>query len=165
MSEASAVTRNESSFKLVHGDGAVDQAKSFAELAVACCDFECRQATAMVVWELAENLLKYGASDATAGAGTIAISVVDNWVRVRTTSSVHSAHDARHVQETVSRISNAASASDLYRERLGELFDDPSQRRVQLGLLRIAVEGGFALSCRFEAPHLEIVAERRCTRQ
>ena len=153
--------RAELSLKLLHGGKAVEDAKRLAELAVTC-DIQCRQAAAMAAWELAENLLKYGEADPSQAAGTIAISVDKDSVRVRTTNTVHSPNDARHVQETVSRISNSPSARDLYRERLTELFRDPSQQRAQLGLLRIAFEGRFKLSCTFEPPLLEIVAERSC---
>jgi hypothetical protein len=162
MTEPRSARTVERSLKLLHSGKAVEEAKRLAELAVTCCDTQCRQAASMAAWELAENLLKYGAADPTKSAGTIAISVDNNLVRVRTTNTVNSPSDARRVQETVSRISMSASAKDLYRERLVELFGDPSQQRAQLGLLRIAFEGSFKLSCSFEPPLLEIVAERAC---
>ncbi|HTA92879.1 MAG TPA: DUF6272 family protein [Polyangiaceae bacterium] len=165
MTEQRPTRPPERSLKLLHGGKAVEDARRMAELAVTCCDTECRQAASMAAWELAENLLKYGASDPTKSAGTIAISVDKNLVRVRTTNTVHSPNDARRVQETVSKISSSPSARDLYRERLLELFGDPAQHRAQLGLLRIAFEGSFKLSCSFEPPLLEIVAERSCAGQ
>ncbi|HEY4105952.1 MAG TPA: DUF6272 family protein [Polyangiaceae bacterium] len=163
MTEPKSSRGVERTLKLLHGGKAVEDAKRLAELAVTCCDAQCRQAASMAAWELAENLLKYGATDPTKSAGTIAVSVENNTIRVRTTNTVHSPKDARHVQETVSRIATSPSARDLYRERLLELFGDPSQQRAQLGLLRIAFEGSFTLSCSFEAPLLEIVAERACS--
>ena len=141
---------------------AVAEAMRFAELAIAACGSECRRATAMAVAELTENLLKYGAGTEAAEVGTIAISVHSGVVRIRVVNVAARAEDARFVRETISRISSGSSAKALYRRRLAELLKNPALPRAQLGLLRIAFEGGFKLSCQFEPPFMEIVAERRC---
>jgi hypothetical protein len=140
---------------------AVDEAKRFAELALSYCNANCRQAATMAVSEFAENLVKYSAEDAGTSAGTIAIGVVEDKLRVRAVNAVSSTADARRVQETVARISNS-NVKELYRTRLAELFKNPGLPRAQLGLLRVAFEGGFHLSCVFEPPRLMIVAERPC---
>jgi hypothetical protein len=140
---------------------AVDEAKRFAELALSYCNANCRQAATMAVSEFAENLVKYSAADSSTGAGTIGIGVVDDKLRVRAVNAVCSAADARRVQETVARISSS-NVKELYRTRLAELFKNPGLARAQLGLLRVAFEGGFRLSCVFEPPRLMIVAERPC---
>jgi hypothetical protein len=139
---------------------AVDEARRFAELAVAHCDSEGRSATAMAVSEFAENLIKYSQPVDGANAGTIGISVDPSVIRVRVTNTVVSAEDARRVQEIVSLVASATNVKALYRNRLEELFQNPSLPRAQLGLLRVAFEGGFRLSCSFDPPLLEIVAER-----
>lgn len=140
---------------------AIDEAKRFAELALSYCNAGCRQAATMAVSEFAENLVKYSAEDSSAGAGTIAIGVVEDKLRVRAVNSVSSTADARRVQEMLARISNS-NVKELYRTRLAELFKNPGLPRAQLGLLRVAFEGGFRLSCVFEPPRLMIVAERPC---
>lgn len=140
----------------------VDDAKRFAELAVAYCDAACREATAMAVSEFAENLVKYGTADATLKPATIAISVHDKLIRIRCRNAAQTETDARHVVKTISKIAAAPSAMELYRNRLKELFDNPGLSRAQLGLLRVAFEGGFRLSCKYEPPYIEIVAERTC---
>jgi len=156
--------KNERMCKLRRDRKSVDEARRFAELAVTTCDAECRQATALVVSEFAENVVKYGAAANNASAGTIGIALERNTIRVRARNAVVSPDDGRKAQEMISKIADSASVMDLYRTRLRELFDNPKLPRAQLGLLRVAFEGGFKLSCTFRGPELEIVAERRCGR-
>jgi hypothetical protein len=67
----------------------------------------------------------------------------------------------RFVAGIIEKLGKAeGSAGDLYRARLRELFENPSLPKAQLGLLRVAFEGGFRLSYSFAPPQLEIVAER-----
>jgi uncharacterized protein YciW len=61
---------------------------------------------------------------------------------------------------TSSQIAKATDLQQLYRARLKELFGAPNLARAQLGLLRMAYEGGVRLSCSYEGQILEIVAER-----
>ena len=141
----------------------VTEAMRFAELAVGSCALACREAVALAACELAENLVKYGLDHPDPRAGVIAISVGANVIRVRATNAVRRADDAEQVTALVARMSPLKSnARDLYRARLQVLFARPSEPRAQLGLLRLAFEGGFHLSATFEAPLLEIVAERPC---
>ncbi len=160
-----AATASERTLAMRPGHNAVAEAKQFGELSVSYCDAESREATLMAVVELAENVLKYGVRDATNAAGTLGIAVNDRQVRVRVTNTVGSAEDARRVQGMVSEIARAPSVTDLYRRRLRELFENPGLKRAQLGLLRIAFEGSFRLSCSYVHPTLEIVAERACERR
>jgi hypothetical protein len=136
---------------------AVEDAHRFAALVVGQCDSACVQATTLVVAELVENIRKYGGA---AGQATIAIGVDDDLIRVRARNVVASDGDAHQAMATISRISAAPDVRELYRDRLRELFGNPAIPRAQLGLLRVAFEGGFRLSCSFTTPVLEIVAER-----
>jgi hypothetical protein len=139
---------------------AVQEAGRLAALAVGECEQECRAATLLVVSELAENMVKYGALAPDQRAGTITVDVEDGLVRVRTTNVVESEADGQHVVDAVSRISTS-DANELYRTRMRELLSDPALPRTRLGLLRVALEGGFRLTCSYRAKVLEIVAERR----
>jgi hypothetical protein len=141
-------------------EAASDACRLAAEV-VGHLDHECQRATTLVVTELAENIIKYGACAADERAGTIFIGVDDDVVRVRARNAVQSEADARRVVEAIERLSIAEDVSELYRQRLRELFDSPELPRAQLGLLRAAFEGSFRLSCSYEASILEIVAERR----
>jgi hypothetical protein len=142
---------------------AVEDAQKFAASAVDYCTPECREAVTLAVCELGENLIKYGGNDAEAYAGTIGVVVDGDTVRVVAKNRVSSADDAARVRAIVEQISGSgADIRNLYRARLHELFLNPSLPRAELGLLRMAFEGGFHLSCSFEPPELEIVAERAC---
>lgn len=153
----------ERTLRLVPVDSAVDDARRFAEHAVSYCSPECREAVSLAVCELGENVVKYGARGMDAHAGTIGVGIEGDTIRIRATNRVGAPDDARKVAELVSRISQkGADVRDLYRNRLKELFTDPSTPRTQLGLLRTAFEGGFRLSCSVRGAELEITAERAC---
>jgi hypothetical protein len=158
----SAAPQPERTLALPRREAAVEDARRFAELAVSYCTPECREAVTLAVCELGENLIKYSASADELNVGTIGVSIEGDNVRVRAVNRVTSPEDARRVTEIVQKIT-VSDIKELYRARLQELFHNPSLPRAQLGLLRMAFEGGFRLSCSFEAPQLQIVAERPCT--
>jgi len=139
----------------------VEDARRFAELAVAYCDPASREATVMVATELAENIVKYGEAKTGVFAGTISIALDGDLIRIRAANSVASPDDARHVEHAIRQMAAAGDVKALYRARLAELFANPGLPRSQLGLLRSAFEGRFRLSCSFVQPTLTIVAERR----
>ena len=152
----------EQTLKLARKSAALADAQRFAEHALSYCTPECREAVTLAVCELGENLIKYGSGDELE-AGTIGVSVEDDTVRVRATNRVSSEEDARRVRELVSQIESSGGAvRELYRARLQELFEHPELPRAQLGLLRMAFEGGFRLTCSYERSELQIVAERTC---
>jgi len=106
--------------------------------------------------------VKYG-STTDADAGTIGLTIEGDRIRVRAQNRVESPEDARRVEELIESLArDDVNVRDLYLQRLTELFQDPSLPRAQLGLLRMAFEGGFRLSCRLGAGELEITAERPC---
>lgn len=153
---------SERTWRFPRDKAAIEDAMRFAELATSYCDAACREAVVLAVTELAENVLKYGAANHRAGSATLAIGLMGKVVRIRVKNPVNSAMDARSVVEAVSRIASSPDVKELYRNRLAQLFTDPSLPRAQLGLLRIAFEGRFRLSCEYRDPFLELVAERTC---
>lgn len=156
------MTFSERACRVLREDRSIAEARRFAELAIPYCDAACREATAMAVGEFAENLVKYSAQSAEPNAGTIAIRLEGDQVRIRAKNAVMSHEDAQCVVDTIAKIRASSNVSELYRDRLKELFRNPALPRAQLGLLRVAFEGGFRLSCTYAAPSLEIAAERRC---
>ena len=154
--------QEERTLNLSRHEAAVEDARRFAELAVSYCTPECREAVTLAVCELGENLIKYSGSADDLSAGTIGVSVEGDRVRVRAVNRVTSPEDAEAVTAIVNKIT-VSDIRELYRARLQELFANPSLPRAQLGLLRMAFEGGFSLSCVFEASQLQIIAERACT--
>lgn len=153
----------EKTYQVAREQASIEGARRFAEHALDHSDSACREAGAMAVLEFAENLAKYGTSDE-GTAGTIGIRVRDTGVRIRVRNIASSREDAERVMEMVKEIESAPNLRELYRLRHRELFLDPSLPRVRLGLLRVAFEGGFRLSCSYVPPVLEITAERPSAR-
>jgi hypothetical protein len=149
----------ERTYEVAREQTAIEGARRFAAAALERADPACREAVQMAVLEFAENLVKYGVSDE-GPAGTIAICVKDAGVRIRVTNVPSSREDAKHVIETIEEIESAPNVRDLYLLRQRELFGHPNLPRVRLGLLRVAFEGGFRLSCSYVPPVLEVTAER-----
>jgi hypothetical protein len=162
MSAAEPGSLAERSCTIAREQSSIDDARRFAELALTYCEPACREAASMAVSEFAENLVKYSSSKRGMKAGTIAISAEGGRVRIRARNDVGAQDDAQAVLATISKLAASGTAKDLYRARLSELFSNPSLPRAQLGLLRIAFEGSFRLSCSYVAPVLEITAERPC---
>jgi hypothetical protein len=154
--------QTERTWRIVSEKTAVEDAMKFADLATSYCHASCREAVVLAVAELAENAIKYGAANPSAGSPTLGIAAQGSAIRVRLRNPVNSRNDAKCVMEMVSRIATAPNVNALYRQRLAELFANPSLPRAQLGLLRIAFEGRFRLSCDYHDPFLELVAERTC---
>jgi hypothetical protein len=152
----------ERTWRIVSEKNAVEDAMRFADLATFYLDAACREAVVLAVAELTENAVKYGSVHHSAGSATLGIASRDGAIRVRLKNPVHSRDDARSVVDTVSRIASSPNVNELYRQRLAELFANPSLPRAQLGLLRIAFEGRFRLSCDYHDPFVELVAERSC---
>ncbi len=136
----------------------IEEARRFAERCLGNSDSQCREAVTMAVQEFAENLAKYGSSGAS--AGTISLCVRPDRVRIRVNNLTCSRADAEQVEETIAEIAAAPCVRELYRRRQRELLERPNLPRARLGLLRVAFEGGFRLSCVYVHPALEIVAER-----
>jgi hypothetical protein len=140
----------------------IEEVRRFAELAVSYCDAACREATAMVATELAENIVKYGVKGAGPFVGTISIAAEADLIRITAKNDVASARDAQSVKQAIGQISATNDVMALYRSRLAKLFATPSLARAQLGLLRAAFEGGFRLSFSYDPPTVSIFAERGC---
>jgi hypothetical protein len=153
---------NENTCNVIRERRGVDDARRFAGLMVLQCDHACREAIEMAVTELAENLVKYCEPSAGEFAGSITIRNENNVVKILATNLAASDADATLVKESIATL-ESAEALEVYRARLAVLFTSPGLERGRLGLLRLAYEGGFRLSCHHAAPVLVIEAERPCT--
>lgn len=118
---------------------------------------ELRTAATMTALELAENVLKYGAGS---GSGLVAMTEEAGEVIISTQNRVHSVQKALAVQERIQHIA-AKGARELYVARMLEIMERPSAEATGLGLLRIAYEGSFRLSCEVLGDRLHIQARRR----
>lgn len=156
-----SVALQERALRLVKQPSAVQDARRFVELATTDCDRSSREAATLAATEMAENLLKYCEKSQETFVGTLGVRVDENEVCIRSSNAVLAVDDARHVVTLVDQIRRTpGGAPSLYRERLRELFEQPTLPRAQLGLLRLAYEGGFELSATFKPPLLELTARR-----
>jgi Family of unknown function (DUF6272) len=111
----------------------------------------------MAALELAENVLKHGAGR---GAGSMTMAEENGEVVVCTENGVHSAQTAQAVRQRIERIAEKG-ARQLYVTRMLEIMQHPEPNSAGLGLLRIAYEGDFQLSCEIFGDRLRIQARRR----
>lgn len=116
-----------------------------------------RNAATMAALELAENVLKHGAEG---GAGLVTMTVEKGEVVISTQNRVRSSKAAAAVSERIRRITEK-DARELYITRMLEIMQGPNAPESGLGLLRIAYEGSFRLSCEVTGDRVHIQARRR----
>lgn len=143
-------------------DDAIEDAQRFASRALETCDAESQRAVTMAVIEFTQNLVKYGARGVGSTPSTIEIAVASDRIQLRVTNDVLTTLDAQYVQSTVAELQACSSVDELFQSRARALLADPDVSRTRLGLLRVAYEGRFRLTCSFEPPRLQIIAERSC---
>jgi hypothetical protein len=117
---------------------------------------EVRNAATMTALELAENVLKHGAS---VGPGLVSMKEEGGEIVISTQNRVNSLLTAQAVRRRIEQIAEKG-ARELYVARMLEIMDQPNARESGLGLLRIAYEGSFRLSCEVLGDRLHIQARR-----
>jgi len=116
-----------------------------------------RTAAAMTATELAENVLKHGCDPE---SGMVTMSERDGEVVISTQNRVASRETAERVRDYIRNIASKG-AREMYVSRMMEIMDHPGAHRSGLGLVRIAYEGEFQLSCEVLGDRLHIQAKRR----
>ncbi|WP_437819718.1 hypothetical protein [Sorangium sp. So ce1078] len=117
-------------------------------------------AAAMTACELLENAIKYGEEVPAARAIVFTLSLVEGSVDIVV---VNGCTDRSSVDRLLCRIQSLRDASnkaELYVERLQELLVGPSES-ANLGIYRIALEGGFALDATYADEVVTVTATRR----
>ena len=131
--------------------------RSTIEEYFAASDEEVRSAATMAALELAENVLKHGAE---AGSGLVTMAQENGEVVISTQNRVRSVEGAMAVRQRIQRI-NEKGARELFVARMLEIMEQPAGRESGLGLLRVAYEGSFRLTCEVLGDRLLIQARRR----
>jgi hypothetical protein len=121
---------------------------------------ELQNAGLLAASELAENILKFGRPTSDAPEGSVSISVRGDELRIGSENGA-SPERSREVAQLLDRIASCANRELLYVERLNAMLRGRGGDAHGFGLIRIAHEGSFALSCRYEEPKLTIVATRK----
>ncbi|WP_437759745.1 hypothetical protein [Sorangium sp. So ce1389] len=116
-------------------------------------------AAAMTACELLENAVKYGEEVPAARAILFNLGLVEERIEIVV---VNGCTDQSSVDRLLCRVQSSRDApnkADLYIERLQELLANPSES-TNLGIYRIALEGGFALHASYVDQVVTVTANR-----
>lgn len=123
--------------------GAVDLAlQEYAE--------ELRSSAVMAASELIENAIKYGESVPECPSARFSLSVMNSTLTLEVSNGCTSPKTIADVSAHIDRINQAPDKFSLFLERLQEMLENPTVTG-KLGLYRIAFEGQFAMSCKYQS--------------
>ena len=117
-----------------------------------------RVAAVMTASELVENAIKYGAA---APPATIRVwlGVAPDMVRVQVVNASTNRARVDELRARIDEIERSVDKEALFLQRLTQGLGRPGDSG-NLGLYRIALEGGFALDCRYEEGIVTVSATR-----
>lgn len=111
--------------------------------------------------ELAENAVKYGESVPNKENIQFRLENNDGLVELKVSNGVVKQADMKNAISTIDAINSGRDPSELYFDRLDALHRDPSIRKSQLGLYRIASETKFKLAYDANQNDLTVIARRK----
>ena len=127
----------------------IERVRETASEALASAPEELCQATVMAASELAENVVKYGRPLGEDDTGRITVSAEPAAVVVRSESGA-TAEQARRALDVIDAVRSTEDIAALYVARLTTMATETNDKGSELGLLRVAFEGRFALSGSFD---------------
>lgn len=123
-------------------------------------DENVRESIMMVITELIENAVKYGAAIPGKEGVEFKFSIDKNKITATISNGIISEKDIIPVKNHIDKIKASDNPMELYTNRLKELLKNPVEGVSQLGLYRIAYEGQFSLDYKIENNILTIIATR-----
>jgi hypothetical protein len=141
--------------------GFIGRVRATVAEVLLCYSPDIRDAAVMVASELAENVIKYGEALDGDDGGYVSIVPGEDSITIKTVNGVSSPARAAAVMDRIAAIQASDDVGALYASRMQQMLLNPSDVESQVGLLRIAYEGNFRLSCSYEARVLVIAAERK----
>ncbi|WP_437760648.1 hypothetical protein [Sorangium sp. So ce1389] len=117
-------------------------------------------AAEMTACELLENAIKYGEEVPRAPAILFTLSLTEDTVSIATLNGCTAPDSAERLLLRIQSLRDAPDLQALYMERLQELFSSPGED-VNLGIYRIALEGGFELDATYADEVVTVTATRR----
>lgn len=111
--------------------------------------------------ELIENAVKYGSEKPDGGSIDFDLRADKDIVEIIVSNGYQYEKDLKNVVEHIEKIKKSDDPAALYIARLQELLENPKPGISQLGLYRIAYEGGFSLDCQHTNMALTIIAQRK----
>ncbi len=113
----------------------------------------------MAVSELLENAIKYGHSTQEKAGIELRFHVEKDKVAITVSNPVDSEADFTELARHIDRIRNADNLQDMFVNRMQAFLEGKNtMAKTQLGLIRIANEGGFKMDCRLEKKMLTVIA-------
>ena len=120
------------------------------------------RAAVMTASELLENAIKYGENVPGASEGLLTISIAENRIEIETVNGSTDRESVHQLLDHVRLIKEANNKETLYQEQLKRLMaSSDDDKSTQLGLYRIACEGGFDLDCTYSDAIVTVTATRR----
>ena len=92
--------------------------------------------------------------------GRVVISRTDEAVEIRTANRLSDTTRAKALTDRLQKIEETGDLETQFAARMAEIMDGPAEQSTALGLLRIAYEGLFKLSCTYANATMTVVAAR-----
>lgn len=106
--------------------------------------------TLMCVTELTENALKYGYFATDSHGIFFELSVDKGEIAITVANNVQHESSISNFINTITKIQQSDDVAKLYTDRLMEIMINPDPGVSELGLCRIAYEGGFSIHYMFD---------------
>ncbi|WP_437535206.1 hypothetical protein WME79_13260 [Sorangium sp. So ce726] len=116
-------------------------------------------AAAMTACELLENAIKYGEEVPAAGAILFTLSLIEERIDIVVVNGCTDQSSVDRLLDRIQSLRDAPNKADLYIGQLQELLAGPSES-TNLGIYRIAVEGGFTLDATYADDVVTVTATR-----
>jgi hypothetical protein len=120
-----------------------------------------RDAAVMVASELTENIVKYGAPLDGQPVGFVSFELDGDNFTISSHNAVAHNNNLQAVQALLDQISDSEDPRDLSLARLRQLIEGKIEGPSQLGLLRVATDGGCEINHSYANAVLTIVAEHK----
>jgi hypothetical protein len=124
-------------------------------------DSQLRHAATMTASELVENAVKYGEDVAAAPNIVFSFCFDGDQMQIVVSNGGTDLNGKRKLQDRVQQIADAPDKGALYMARLEELLADQTESG-ELGLYRVAFEGGFELRVTCTDDVVSVIATRPC---
>jgi hypothetical protein len=120
-----------------------------------------REAAIMVASELTENIVKYGAPLDGQPVGFVSFELDGENFTISSHNAVAHTNNLQAVETLLEQIAKSDNPRDLSLARLRELIEGKIEGPSQLGLLRVATDGGCAINHSYSDAVLTIIAEHK----
>ncbi len=140
--------------------GIVEEIRNKVESTLKQESEDFRLACKMTTSELLENAVKYGHATDNETCIEFSFYMNNEHVTIKVKNSIRTQTDYEDVITHIDEINNSNNPKELYVKQLAALMKNDKPGKSQLGLYRIAYEGGFTLKYKFADNELTVVAQK-----